>query len=82
MYQKVRANIGELEFMNSKAVEVIDKRYADLSLDFVKMKNLADDQARSLIKKVTGWMSKGQFALGTETYTLGDIIFTSVLTHL
>ena len=68
--------------MESKAVEVIDKRYADMSLDFVKQKILADDQARNLIKKVTGWMSKGQFALGTETYTLGDVIFTSVLAHL
>lgn len=43
-----------------------------------------DQKASILLKKVAGWISEEnkQFALGTDTYTLGDVVMTNLMSRL
>jgi len=53
-------------------------------VDYAKTKPLDDGKARVILQKITGWMKDGnhEFALGTDTYTLADVLFTAMMSRL
>jgi len=63
---------------------VDEKFYIDVMIDYPRTKPLNDQKARDIFKKVSGWMTESnkEFALGTDTYTLGDVLITNLMSRL
>ena len=62
----------------------MDGQYMDIQGDWRRTKPINDKKARAFLGKIAGWMTEGnkQFALGTDTYTLGDVLVTNLMSRL
>jgi len=61
----------------------IDSNYLELSFNRISRRAKACNDACTLLDMVSGWMGDDkEFALGTDTYTLADVIVTVFLARL
>ena len=53
-------------------------------VDYARTKPIDDEKARVILQKITRWMKDGnhEFALGTDTYTLADVLLTTMMSRL
>ena len=53
-------------------------------VDYPRTLPLHNQKAKDIFAKVKSWIGEGnkKFALGTDTYTLGDVLLTNLLSRL
>jgi hypothetical protein len=81
---RAKNTIKDKELLDDK-IKALDKRYFDIMVDYARTKPIDDEKARVILKKVSEWMVNGNkncFALGTDTYTLGDVLLTTMMARL
>lgn len=61
-----------------------DDKYINIMVDWRRTLPVNSQKARDLLHKVSCWITESnkEFALGTDTYTLGDVLVTNLMSRL
>ena len=61
----------------------LDETFMEIFLNREQVLSNAKEQARGLLDLLAGWLGEDkEFALGTDSYTLADVIYTVFLARL